>query len=296
MNIRRFLPHWGSALAWPAMAALAEARPDVHLVLLGGAASDADMTGRGGSRGPRPRPRRPRDLRPWRCSARHGGGPHGAGRRVAVARPHARTGIVERAAGRGLRERRRDGRPAVLRPRGRARTRRPSPVVVWSRRHRRGGRGAARRSGPCRPPWPQANARYLSAHHDREIELTRLLRIVAGAATADRLLAAGPRPRLSRRRLGGRRRTGSPASRPASEIVAQHLGERLRFRPGDMRGQHHAVVAAIGPRIGAVTRPQAGSRHATAPSRRPARPAATAPRLPAAAVHPRARRAPPPDA
>ena len=37
----------------------------------------------------------------------------------------------------------------------------------------------------------QANERYVTLHHDRETELTRLLRIVAGAATADRLLAAG---------------------------------------------------------------------------------------------------------
>jgi glycosyltransferase involved in cell wall biosynthesis len=37
----------------------------------------------------------------------------------------------------------------------------------------------------------RANERYVTLHHDRETELTRLLRIVAGAATADRLLAAG---------------------------------------------------------------------------------------------------------
>lgn len=43
MNIRRFLPHWGSDVAWPGMAALAAARPDVHLVLLGGDATEAEL-------------------------------------------------------------------------------------------------------------------------------------------------------------------------------------------------------------------------------------------------------------
>ena len=40
MNLRRFLPHWGSAVAWPAMVAIAQQRADTHLVLLGGPASD----------------------------------------------------------------------------------------------------------------------------------------------------------------------------------------------------------------------------------------------------------------
>lgn len=39
MNARRFLPHWGSEAAWAAMAMVAEPNPDVHLVLLGGSGS-----------------------------------------------------------------------------------------------------------------------------------------------------------------------------------------------------------------------------------------------------------------
>lgn len=44
MNVRRFLPHWGRAAAWPAMMAVAERRSDVHLVLLDGCPGDADVS------------------------------------------------------------------------------------------------------------------------------------------------------------------------------------------------------------------------------------------------------------
>jgi glycosyltransferase involved in cell wall biosynthesis len=44
MNIRRFLPHWGSAVAWSAMLDAALQCPDVHLVLLGGTRSEAGVT------------------------------------------------------------------------------------------------------------------------------------------------------------------------------------------------------------------------------------------------------------
>lgn len=44
MNLRRFMSHWGSTIAWPAMMAAAERRADVHLVLLAGEIPEADIT------------------------------------------------------------------------------------------------------------------------------------------------------------------------------------------------------------------------------------------------------------
>lgn len=43
LNLRRFLPHWAAGTAWSAMLDVAEARPDAHLVLLDGTATNPHL-------------------------------------------------------------------------------------------------------------------------------------------------------------------------------------------------------------------------------------------------------------
>lgn len=43
MNIRRFLPHWGSDMAWRVLRAVAEHRRDTHMILLGGSGSAPEL-------------------------------------------------------------------------------------------------------------------------------------------------------------------------------------------------------------------------------------------------------------
>ncbi len=188
MNIRRFLPHWGSTLAWPAMAALAETRPTLHLVLLGGAGSDddlaaaeADARARGlASRVTFVRGDAPlttvadlmavadvslslvRTLEPVSWSVQQA---VACGSAVVVADQPSYALEGER----GL---------AVHRLRSCDREDITAAVSTLLEDQARVAAMA------------DANARYLTAHHDRDTELTRLLRIVAGAATAERLLAA----------------------------------------------------------------------------------------------------------
>lgn len=186
MNIRRFLPHWGSSLAWPAMAALAEARPAVHLVLLGGAASDDEV-----------------------MAAEADAGARGLTGRVTFVRgdvPLATVADLMAVADVSL------SLVGTLEPVSWSVLQAVacgSAVVVADQASYalEGDRGlAVHRLPACGAPdiaaavaallddpdrvsaMAQANARYLSAHHDRDVELTRLLRIVAGAATAERLL------------------------------------------------------------------------------------------------------------
>lgn len=188
MNIRRFLPHWGSTLAWPAMAAIAEARPELHLVLLGGAASGDDMT-----------------------AAETDARARGLGGRVTFVRGDAPLATVAdlmavadvslslvrslEPVSWSVQQAAACGSAVVVADQASYALESERGLAV----HRLASCGAADIGAavtaliddPDRvAAMARANARYLSAHHDREVELTRLLRIVAGAATADRLLHA----------------------------------------------------------------------------------------------------------
>lgn len=190
MNIRRFLPHWGSALAWPAMAALAEARPDVHLVLLGGATSDDDMTAAEADA-------RARGLS-GRVTFVRGDAP------LATVADLMALADVSLSLVRTLEPVSWSVLQAVACGSAVVVADQPSYALEGNRGldvHRLqscgvtdiGAAAAALLDDPGRAAaMAQANARYLSAHHDRDIELTRLLRIVAGAATAERLLPPAP--------------------------------------------------------------------------------------------------------
>ncbi len=188
MNIRRFLPHWGSAVAWPAMVGVAQQRPEVHLVLLGGAGSEGDLE---------------RAATEARAA--------GLDRRVTMIRGHASMDTVAElmsVADVAL------SLVGTLEPVSwsvQQAVACGSAVVVADQESYalEGARGlAVARVPPASVEHAVAaivellddpdrtgamartNERYVAAHHNREIELTRLLRIVAGAATAERLLPA----------------------------------------------------------------------------------------------------------
>lgn len=189
MNLRRFLPHWGSDVAWPAMLALARQRPDVHLVLLDGATTPADVDraaaqardhGLDGRltvvRGQAPLAdvaellsvtdvglSLVRTLEPVSWSVQQAAA---CGAAVIVADQPSY--VLEAARGLSIR-RTRDLTADGLAAEVTALLDSPTTVAQMA----------------------AANDRYVTAHQDREIELTRLLRIVTGAAAADRLLAAG---------------------------------------------------------------------------------------------------------
>lgn len=189
MNIRRFLPHWGSGVAWPAMVAVAEARPGLHLVVLGGSGSDDEIAAahlEAHARG-----------LAQRVTFLHGNAPLGT---VAELMSVADVSLslvgtlepvswsVQQAAACGSAVVVADQASYALEgDRGLAVHRLQrfgvadvgAAVIALLDDHDRAAEMA------------RANARYVSAHHDREVELTRLLRIVAGGATAARLLDAG---------------------------------------------------------------------------------------------------------
>ena len=187
MNIRRFLPHWGSTLAWPAMAALAEARPTLHLVLLGGAASDADMTAteaEARARGLAGRVTFVRGDVPLATVADLMAVADVSLSLVRTLEPVSWS--VQQAVACGSAVVVADQASYALEAQRGLAVHRLSSCGVEAVAAAAG----ALLDDPGRvASMAAANARYVSDHHDRETELTRLLRIVAGAATADRLLA-----------------------------------------------------------------------------------------------------------
>lgn len=189
MNVRRFLPHWGSGLAWTTMATLAASRPDVHLVLLDGGANSGEIDAACGEA-------RAHGLAP-RVTFVRGQVPLAE---VAALMSIADVGLslvrtlepvswsVQQAAACGVAMVVADQASYVREgERGldvhRATDLAPEALAAQVSRLLDDPETRARRAA--------ANDAYVTAHQDREFELTRLLRIVAGAAAAERLLAAG---------------------------------------------------------------------------------------------------------
>lgn len=189
MNVRRFLPHWGSGVAWPAMVALAQARPALHLVVLGGSGSDGDIAaaevearGRGLAdrvtfvRGNAPLATVAELMSVADVSLSLVGTLEPVSWSVQQAVACGSAVVVADQASYAL-EGERGLSVHRLRPFG-------VPQVCAA--------VAALLDDPARTTeMARANDRYVTTHHDREHQLTRLLRIVAGRATAERLLAAG---------------------------------------------------------------------------------------------------------
>jgi glycosyltransferase involved in cell wall biosynthesis len=191
MNIRRFRPHWGSTVAWRAMLAAGCRRPDVHLVLLGGSDSKADIEtaldeaqARGLS---------------GRVTAMRGDVPlDTVADLMAVAdvslslvdslEPVSWSVLQAAACGN-----------VVLvgdQPTYRAECARGLAVHLTDPRDVAGTTDAIMTrlgDGGLRSRASTANDRYLAAHHDQHEQMTRLLRIVAGREAAERLLHAGER-------------------------------------------------------------------------------------------------------
>lgn len=189
MNLRRFLPHWGSDVAWPAMLALVQRRPDVHLILLDGAPTPAAIDRAADEARARGVDTRVtwvrgqvalsqvaelmsvtdvglslvRTLEPVSWSVQQAAA---CGAAVVVADQasyaHERT--------RGLAV---DGAVDLT----------PAGLVATMTRLLDDRAVAAEMA--------TANQRYLVTHQNCETELTRLLRLVAGADAAERLLATG---------------------------------------------------------------------------------------------------------
>jgi len=242
MNIRRFLPHWGSGIAWPAMVAVAEQRPDVHLVVLGGSGSDEEIAAAAGearARGLDQRITFVRDNAPLNTVAELMSVADVSLSLVGTLEPVswsvqqavacASAVVVADQASYALES---DRGLAVyrLRPFGVADVCNAVTALLDDRR-----RTAA---------MALANERYVTTHHDRETELTRLLHVVAGSATAERLLTAGAlahhrgsRPSDSRCvtvRAVSAAPSGLAPGRAASEAESQHLAQRLALGPRDV--------------------------------------------------------------
>jgi len=188
MNIRRFLPHWGSQAASQAMLAVAEQQPDVHLVFLGGTGSATD-------------------LDRLRSEATH----RGVHDRITVMDGDVSLSTVAELmsvadVSLSLVEPLEPVSWSVLQAAASG-----SALVIGDQQPyedecRRGlsalrvpatnvSRAAAATlelldDGPRRAETAAANDRHVSAHHDQDVHFTRLLRIVAGASTSERLLAA----------------------------------------------------------------------------------------------------------
>jgi hypothetical protein len=191
MNIRRFRPHWGSAIAWPAMLAVAERHPEVHLVLIGGSRTDADL-----------------DRTIAEAAARH------VSRRLTVVRGNVPLdeiadlmsvaevslslveplepvswSVLQASACDSVvivgdqptyRTECARGLSAVLVP--------PCDVTAVT-----GAIDALLQDHDRRQRMCAANDRYLSAYQDQHTEMIRLLRVVAGSNTAERLLEPAAR-------------------------------------------------------------------------------------------------------
>jgi hypothetical protein len=189
MNVRRFLPHWGSQHAWSAMAAVAERCPDTHLVLLGGPDSDAELDWAADDA-------RRRGLE-GRLAVMRGQVPLStvadllsittlAISLVEPLEPVSWSVLQAAACGGGLviGDQRSYADECA---RGLAAIRVPATSAE--------GAVAAMLSlladEATRASMHAANDAFVTAHHNSDAHLTRLLRIVAGGYTADRLLAVG---------------------------------------------------------------------------------------------------------
>lgn len=188
MNIRRFLPHWGSQAASQAMLAVAEQQPDTHLVFLGGTGSAADL-GR------------------VMNDATH----RGLHDRITVMDGDVSLSTVAELmsvadVSLSLVEPLEPVSWSVLQAAASG-----SALVIGDQRSYedecRRGLSALRvpatnvtrvaaailellDDGPRRAETAAANDSHVSAHHDQDVHFTRLLRIVAGASASERLLAA----------------------------------------------------------------------------------------------------------
>lgn len=191
MNIRRFLPHWGSDAAWRVLRAVAEERPDTHLVLLGGRGSELDLE------------RAKREARALglrdRITVMDGDvSLSTVADLMAVA--DVALSLVEplepvswsvlQAAASGCALVVGDqGSYADECARGLSAVRVPATNVALAT----AATLALLDDRSRRSAWAAANDRHVNAHHDQDVHFTRLLRIVAGAGTAERVLAAGAR-------------------------------------------------------------------------------------------------------
>lgn len=188
MNLRRFLPHWGSDLAWPAMLDLVQRRRDVHLVVLDGATTPAEIDRAAAEA-------RERGLGAHITFVR-GQAPL---ERIAELMSVTDVGLslvrtlepvswsVQQAAACGAAVLAADQASYALEcERGLTirRTRDLSAAGLADEM------SAFLDDRTVTAAMAQANQRYVVAHQDPDTEMTRLLRIVAGAAAAERLLGA----------------------------------------------------------------------------------------------------------
>lgn len=186
MNIRRFLPHWGSNAAWPVLRAVAEQRSDTHLVLLGGAGSEADLarvTNEALARGLRDRVTvmdgdvslsTVADLMAVTDVA------------ISLVEPlePVSWSVLQAAASGSALVVGDQGSYADECARGLSAVRVPATNVAQAS----AATLALLDDGPRRAETAAANNRHVNTHHDQDLHLTRLLRIVAGGDAARRLL------------------------------------------------------------------------------------------------------------
>ncbi|MES1255083.1 MAG: glycosyltransferase family 4 protein [Acidobacteriota bacterium] len=201
MNIRRFRPHWGSTVAWRAMLAAACRRPDVHLVLLGGSGSEADV-----------------------AVALEEAQAHGvSGRVTAMGGDVPLDTVAELMAVADVSLSMVDSLEPVSwsvlqaaacghtvlvgeQPSYRAECARGLAIHLTDPHDAEGATDAVLAcldDADLRARTSAANGDYLAAYHDQHDQMTRLLRIVAGRETAERLLHAGSQ-------------RGAPAAREAA--------------------------------------------------------------------------------
>jgi len=193
MNIRRFLPHWGSNAAWPVLLAVAEQRADTHLVLLGGAGSEADLarvTNEALARGLRDRITVMNGDVSLSTVAELMSVADVSLSLVEPLEPVSWSVLQAAACGSALvigDQRSYEDECAL----GLSAVRVPATNVAQAA----AATLALLADGPRRIETAAANDRHVSRHHDQDIHSARLLRIVAGAGTAERLLAGGTRSR-----------------------------------------------------------------------------------------------------
>jgi len=191
MNIRRFLPNWGNATAWPAMVTSAERHPDIHLILLGGVGTETELAralDEAQARGLRDR-----------LTVLHGDAPmETVAELMSVADVSlSLAGTLEPVSWSVL-QAAASGSAVIVADqasyacecdRGLAALR----VTPASVEETTTAISALLHSPARRAAMAAASDRYVTTHHDRDAQFTRLLRIVAGAETADRLRAEGLR-------------------------------------------------------------------------------------------------------
>jgi glycosyltransferase involved in cell wall biosynthesis len=187
MNLRRFLPHWGSQAAWESMATVAAASSDIHLVLLGGAGSAADLalvSHEAHDRGLSDRLTIMAGDIPLSTVAELMSVADVAVSLVASLEPVSWSVLQAAACGcalvlgdqRSYEDECGRGLAAVRVPVASA-----SPAAVAIRE--------LLDDRPRRTDMAAANDRFVRTHHDHDVHLTRLLKIVAGASVAEEWLA-----------------------------------------------------------------------------------------------------------